>query len=249
MVSGITEQLSPVLKIKISSLERLFRLLYPDRCLLCRQLLSFTEELPLCGKCRVYYHPAGQVCPQCERLYLGGSECTCSSASISLQRLFAIAFYDRKWRLIIHNLKYRKCRSLARQLGLLLAMEIISRNYCVPQLIVPIPLHSEREGERGFNQSALIAGYASRFLGVPCRNMLVKMKDTVSQTTISREQRYKNISGVFSCNDILAKGATVLLIDDIYSTGATMKEAARVLVNCGATVYGAVVAYNPRIAK
>jgi ComF family protein len=235
-------------KSLIRSLDYLLHLFFPDRCLFCRAFLSVTDGVPLCDTCRRTYAPVGRICPRCERFCTGAHSCTCSTASSPLKMLFALSLYDHKWRFMLHDLKYKKRRYLARPIGIWLAREITAYSYCKPQLIVPVPLHSFREKERGFNQSALIAGYVSHILGVPCRQLLVKRMSTVSQTTISRQKRHENVRGVFSCVESLPPGATVLLVDDIYSTGATMKEAASVLEKCGANVYGAVVSYNPRIA-
>lgn len=226
----------------------LLHLIFPDRCLFCRNFLFEKDGIPLCEICRLAYAPVGRICPRCERFCAKKPLCTCSTASSPLKMFFALSLYDQKWRFILHNLKYRKRRYLARSIGLLLAGEIVKHNYCEPQLIVPVPLHNIREKERGFNQSALIAGYVSHVLGVPCRQLLVKRMNTVSQTTISRQKRQENVRGVFSCIENLPPGTTVLLVDDIYSTGATMKEAASILEKSGANVYGAVVSYNPRIA-
>ncbi len=226
----------------------ILHLLFPDRCLFCRDILPSAADLPLCSKCRLTFNAAGRFCPRCEKFYRAQDPCNCHQASSPLQSLYALARYDHQWRFLLHDLKYRKRRSLARLFGVWLAKEIIRHDYCVPQMVVPVPLHRRREKERGFNQSDLISGYIARTLGIPCVRLLVKNKETVSQTTISRLERHENVRGVFSCVSKPVQGSIVLLVDDIYSTGATMKEAAAVLQESGAKVYGAVVSYNPRIS-
>ena len=238
----------PENKILPALIDSVLHLLFPDRCLFCRDILPLPDSLPLCSDCRTKHAPSGRICPGCERLWQGNSPtCGCQPNLKSLQSLYALSSYDQRWRQLLHDLKYRKRRSLGRPLGMWLAREIIAQNYCLPAVVVPVPLHRHKEKERGFNQSALIAEHAARFLKVPCRCLLTKNMDTISQTTISRRERYKNVSGVFSCTSALASGSVVLLVDDIYSTGATMKEAASVLQDNGALVYGAVISYNPRI--
>ena len=243
----LSEPVLPEFMTSVRPIDFLLHLLFPDRCLFCRDLLPLSDGLPLCSSCRVKFTPAGRICPCCERFFRGEGSCTCHPVPTPLRSLYALSRYDQQWRLLLHDLKYRKRRSLARPFGVWLAREIVLQKYCVPQLVVPVPLHRHREQERGFNQSALIAGHTARALGIPCRQLLTKNKDTVSQTTISRRERRENVCGAFSCLSPPPQGSVVLLIDDIYSTGATMKEAAAVLQSSGAKVYGAVVSYNPRI--
>ncbi len=226
-------------------IEQLLHLLFPDRCLACSQILPVLDGMPICSSCRPMFSYAGPICPRCERIVKKLDKCSCPVDSFPLHSLFALLWYEKQWRHLLHDLKYRKHRSLARPLGSWLGMEIYRRNYCSPHLVAPVPLHKKRAKERGFNQSALVARYAAKALNVPCREMLVKEKETFSQVTISRRERYANIKGAFRAVSPLPQNTVVLLIDDIYSTGATMKEAAGVLQDCGARVYGAVLAYNP----
>lgn len=218
---------------------------FPDRCLICKAVLSSPGDIPLCPFCRRLYLPAGRICPRCEQVVLPGESCPCGPERGPLQVLFALTWYERQWRLLIHDLKYRKRRCLARPLGLWLGREFTDRAAFDPDLIAPIPLHRRRLGERGFNQGELIARHVARVMALPCRNLLNKHLDTPSQAILSRRDRLVNVRGAFSLRTELRPGCRVLLIDDIYSTGATMREAAAVLQRGGAVVGGAVVAYNP----
>ncbi|MGM0689357.1 MAG: ComF family protein [Bacillota bacterium] len=231
----------------LSWIDPLINIIYPDRCLFCRSILPSGAALPLCSYCEKAFSPAGLLCSGCERFYRQGSECTCSPTAGPLQSIFALSSYEQQLRFILHNLKYRKQRFLARPLGRWLGLEILTQQHCYPDLIVPVPLHRRRERERGFNQSDLIARHAGQILKKPVCKILFKSKDTRSQTTLSRRDRFKNNRGAFNCPLPPPKGSVVLLIDDIYSTGSTIKEAAAVLQNSGSIVHGAVIAYNPRI--
>lgn len=229
-------------------LDYLLHLLFPDRCLFCHTVLSAPGSMPLCPPCSTDFRPAGTLCPRCEFFYSGDDLCPrCQRSAAPLQSLYALSRYDQQWRQLIHDLKYHGRRFLARPLGLWLGYELLRTLYCRPQLVVPLPLHRCREKERGFNQSFLVAKYTAQVLQVPCRQLLQKNRETISQTKISRSERKLNVAGAFSCNEPPPQGAVVLLIDDIYSTGATMREAASVLQQSGAKVFGAVIAYNPRI--
>jgi ComF family protein len=221
-------------------------LLFPERCLSCREILPPGETFALCASCHKNFVPAGRICPVCEHPNSRGAECSCPQSLSPLSSLVALTWYDRQWRQLLHDLKYRKRRSLARPFGRWLGREIIRQAFCEPDLVVPIPLHRCREKERGFNQSALIGRHTAAVLGVPCRQILSKIRHTQSQTTISRRERRENVRGAFGTVKLPPSGSTILLIDDIYSTGATMKEAAALLRKSGLTVHGAVIAYNPR---
>ncbi len=219
--------------------------LFPRRCLFCREVLPTSNRYPLCPACLQYYKPGGRICPWCEGFFRERASCSCPVEEMPLRGLFVIALYDSRWRRLIHDLKYRNRRAVIAPLAAWLAGEITAHAYCAPDLIVPVPLHPARERERGYNQAALLARHIARFLKTPARNLLIKDKQTRSQTSISRRERQENVRGAFRCLPGDYAGMTILLVDDVYSTGSTMKEAASVLCSTGAVVYGAAVAYNP----
>ncbi len=221
--------------------------LFPRRCLFCRAVLTVTTRLPLCPGCLQYYKPGGRICPCCEGFFRGEKPCSCPVDLQPLCSLFVIALYDPRWRRLVHDLKYRNRRAVIGPLGGWLASEIARQNYCRPDLVVPVPLHSSREKERGYNQAALLARHTARALNVPFRYLVVKHKQTRSQVSISRRERQENVRGVFSYQGGDYSGATILLIDDVYSTGSTMKEAASALKLSGARIFGAALAYNPNL--
>ncbi len=221
--------------------------IYPERCLLCRTVLPDTPQRPLCISCLKDYTRTGQICFLCESYGSAKPDCRCIPRKYPLKGLLSLCFYEKRWRDLLHNFKYRGKRSLARPLGTWIGSEVKALEYCSPDLVVPVPLHRNRERERGFNQSALLAHSAAKELGVPCSALLEKVKDTPSQTRVSRRERHENIYRAFRCRKEFEPGIVVLLIDDIYSTGSTMREAAEVLRGNGAIVYGAVVAYNRRV--
>lgn len=103
-------------------------------------------------------------------------------------------------------------------------------------IIIPIPLHWKKEFIRGFNQSALIGNYLSKRLNKDLiLSVLIKSKNTVSQTKLSEKERKENIKGSYKIrNSHIIKDKTVLLIDDVYTTGATTEEAKKILLQSGA---------------
>ncbi len=222
-------------------------LIFPERCLFCRSALPSAEGRPLCSSCSEEFEPAGIICPSCTQSLSKRRLCQCPAEQHCIQALFALSFYEKKWSRLLHNLKYHQRRSLARPLGRWLGLEIIKRQFFLPDLVVPVPLHYSREKERGFNQSGLIAQSAALTMERPYGSILQKNRPTLSQTTLSRTGRLANVRGVFSVTGTVPRETKILLIDDIYSTGATMREAAKALHNSGLLVCGAVIAYNPLI--
>jgi ComF family protein len=133
---------------------------------------------------------------------------------------------------IIQRMKYRRMQSLARFLGVLLADHLAERlGRLQPHLIVPIPLHGKRLRMRGFNQAAVMARPLARRLGLRVDvNLLRKIQDTPSQVGLSRSQREENVRGSFSVDHGgRIRGRRLILVDDVFTTGATLKEAARAL--------------------
>ena len=156
------------------------------------------------------------LCGQCRR----------GEYSFDLARS-ALLFND-PLREIIHHLKYSDRVSLAKPLGLILK-HCLEREPFMGTDVIPVPLHSSRERQRGFNQAELIA----RRLGRPLvRGLLRRRKNTPSQTGLSRSQRQRNLAGAFEVRG--TPGKTVIVVDDVYTTGSTMNEIARTLKRAGA---------------
>jgi ComF family protein len=111
-------------------------------------------------------------------------------------------------------------------------------------LVVPVPLHLKRLGQRGFNQSAVMAGALGRRLDLPVRfDMLVRNQWTEPQTRLSRKERLENVKGAFEVSDRSSgKGHHILIVDDVFTTGTTLSECAKTLKAAGAAgVYALTV--------
>ena len=141
----------------------------------------------------------------------------------------------------MHALKFQGKTALARPLGDLMA-EVGATMLPVDAVdcLVPVPLHPSREAERGFNQSALLANRVSRRWGVPVEaRALRRRRVTLPQTDLDASSRRANVRGAFAVSRPGAvDGRHVLLVDDVFTTGATVSECARVLLDAGATAVG-----------
>ena len=140
---------------------------------------------------------------------------------------------------LIRRLKYAGVIANARVLGELLAQAVRKRGEPMPRLLVPVPLHSGRLRERGFNQALAIARYAGRSLGVAhARHLVRRVHDTPSQTGLGRSARRENLRGAFalagaSAHHRLVSAAHVALVDDVITTGSTLQELQGLLLASG----------------
>jgi ComF family protein len=169
----------------------------------------------------------------------------------------AYGSYDGGLRELIHLLKYEQVRPAAEALGRKLAEAIAGLDYCWPGspiTVVPVPLHARKLRQRGFNQSELVVREALKIAGGHGRlalqsQVLDRHRETQSQTGLTRYQRRENIRGAFVVvRPELVTGGVVLLVDDVFTTGTTVSECARVLLRAGASkIYVATVARTLKV--
>ncbi len=136
----------------------------------------------------------------------------------------------------VPQIKFRGHSELASFVGMMLG-NIMAKDGITADLVVPVPLAPSRQKERGFNQADLIAREASRIIDVPySEDVLVRTRDTLRQTEITGSaQRGLNVHGAFKVSDdFVADGLTVLVVDDVSTTGNTLHEAAMALYEAGA---------------
>ena len=172
----------------------------------------------------------------------------CRRAPPHFERAVAFGSYDGSLRELLHLLKYEGVRPVAGILGALLARSIAGAGLTEREfIVVAVPLHRSRRGQRGFNQAELLARAAARKLRGNWRiqaDCLLRVRPTTSQTGLTRHQRRANLRGAFKVrNRTQVAGRDILLIDDVLTTGTTAAECARVLKRAGARqVYVATVA-------
>jgi len=154
-------------------------------------------------------------------------------------KVYSLLWYGGKVRDAIERMKYHGMRTLGEFFAVSLADYVQHEGV---EVVVPVPLHPARVRERGFSQTDVIARAIARDLQIPFRKVLFRNRYTRPQALLGREDRGRNVSGAFSCLQKL-NGETVLLVDDVITTGSTFYHAASVLIKAGAgRVVGATIA-------
>jgi len=219
-------------------------LLFPKFCLGCKK-----EGFWLCPDCQKSIEIFDSFyCPVCKKRLPDGKICEDCRRKTKLFRFFAAAPYDNNLtKELIHKLKYSFVKDISKDLAIPIVNFLKSLNSDFSEfLIIPVPLHKSRLRWRGFNQANEIAKEISKFLKIPLiSNNLVKIKSTKPQVEISDSQKRKeNVQGAFRVkNPKIFAGKKIILVDDIYTTGSTMEECAKVLKRAGAKeIRGIVVA-------
>jgi ComF family protein len=154
------------------------------------------------------------------------------------QRTIAAVSYAPPWNWLIHEFKFRNALDLADSLATLLLQAQSLQADTLPSLMVPMPLNAARLRERGYNQSWELARRCAPRLGCQTDSaLLIRIKDTSRQASLSREQRASNMRGVFAVEPTRRaeiRGRSITLVDDVMTTQATADEAARTLMAAGA---------------
>lgn len=154
----------------------------------------------------------------------------------------AAAWHEGIVREAVQALKYENARDAAIPLGNRLAVCFERQDWTI-DMIVPVPLHTKRLAERGYNQAKLLAEQVAKMTGIPCKPAaLQRVRETQSQVTVSGAERLTNITGAFEALGSLVNGQSILIIDDVYTTGSTMSACGGALVEAGARrVFGLTV--------
>jgi ComF family protein len=244
--------------------------LFPSDCRICAAPLLNISRLPVCPDCLDQMHAIrGKVCSVCGDRVLssyavddsdGLRRCpVCRRAERPFERAVAYGSYDGGLRELIHLLKFNGVRPAAGVLGRMLAESIAALEAefgQAPALVIPVPLFKGRRHQRCFNQAELIARAALKFCAAGERmhlrnDILLRTRDTHSQIGLTSHQRRENMRGAFKvARATEVTGREVLVVDDVYTTGTTAAECARVLRRAGAArVWVATVARTMKLAS
>lgn len=221
-------------------------ILFPPLCVVCGAYCGNEPFASVCARCLSHIvSPTAFFCPVCRARLPVPSRAHHTHAPYLLGSLGS--YDDPTLQRLIHALKYDGVRGLAEPLGIAAARALTAIGVPLHSfLVVPIPLHARRARKRGFNQAALLADALAQSLFLPLSEPLIRRKDTESQTAQkTHDAREHNVASCFSLRDRDAvRGHDVLLVDDVSTSGATMREAARTLKAGGArTIIAFVIAH------
>jgi ComF family protein len=212
--------------LKIPSIwERILRLVYPVKCMICDEVLKEDTALYLCETCSKmlpYYRKGFCAIPRIP--YING--------------LFAAFYYENGVDRAIQAMKFNHQPLLSRTMAWLLYREMVKEKFLPDfDIVIPVPMHRRKKHKRGYNQAELVAIKLADYLEVPVHiDNLVKIRKTRPQSSLKREGRLHNIEGSFQVKDpALVSGKSILLVDDVVTTGTTLNTCAKILYENGAS--------------
>ncbi len=232
----------------------LLNILFPEFCLICQR-----EGSLVCPDC-LHNIEVNQsfYCPFCSMPYQLSNPGKCRAHQIKFLdgHLYPASFDNKTVKRLITSFKYKPYhKNLTTPLAYLIISHILlTENQSILKtgensILMPIPLSRHKQKSRGFNQAELLAKELSNFFKLPCDTKnLIKIKKTVSQTTLTKQERKSNIKNAFTLkNPSLIQNKTILLVDDVLTTASTLESAAQLLKTSGHAhrVYALTIARQP----
>lgn len=211
-------------------------ILFPKFCLSCNTIGTY-----LCPKCqnKLEYF-AYDTCLYCNQKSLYGLTHPACQQEFGIDGFFTVFKYNETLKRIIKAFKYRRAIAVWEEFSLLIKPDKLFKLNDWPKatFLQPIPLHSNKLNDRGFNQAEIIGSFFNQFLKLKVSNLLLRKKETRPQAQITTKRKRKsNISGAFMMNKKTnLKNCIIVLVDDLLTTGDTIKEAGKVLKKSGANL-------------
>jgi competence protein ComFC len=236
----------------------LLSVVFPAGCRICEQLLTGATRIPICNDCLSSFRPiSGTVCEKCGRPVEGAARSdaetfvcpTCVDdewGGYTFDRVRSWAVYEGALVHAILLLKFENIDPLGKLFSRWLAEVVVDGGAAFQaDVVVPVPLHRQRERERGYNQAALIAKPLAKRLGLPYKSVLLtRIRPRPDKHLLSFEERWESVRGAFATRPgSQVDNLRVLLVDDVMTSGATLDSCAKVLREAGArSVIGLTVA-------
>ena len=232
-------------RVSQNSLLLFLHLFFPKECVHCGRLLDYRNREFLCPDCRKLITPVRQpLCDRCGRPLPGEIEyqfncSTCRENPPRFRRARSAFLLTGAGKSLVLKYKYSSNPYLSSPaINWILKTGGDEYRWSDYDLIIPVPLHPRKARERGFNQSGVLSGGLNRRTGIKLsRKALVRTRYTKTQTRLGRQERQKNVKGAFRTSDRAdLSGKSILLVDDVFTTGATVNECARMLIKAGASM-------------
>lgn len=213
--------------------------LFPKRCVGCRRSGTY-----FCPECVLNIKQGDLVCPFCERASIGGAVHPVCERRYGLDGLWSLGIYENPLRPAIQKIKYKGIRETGEILvNVILEYWAKSGCYLLDQIkkdqgqewvVVPVPLHWTRKNARGFNQANLVGKLLAQKMGLEYAEILKRTKMTKSQVGLDSSERKQNIRNAFCLTNNQSRITNnILLIDDVWTTGSTLKECCYILKRNG----------------
>lgn len=220
-------------------LRALLEILFPPRCIFCGEFIGVGKDMEICAQC----HDKIEFFTDSENLfernlkkrYCDRIICVCSYSGIIRQSLVRFKFMNKP--------------SYYRALSKLLAEKVNRVTDCRKfDIIVSVPMHKQKQNIRGYNQALLLSRGLSSELKIPEKSKLIlRVMKTQSQSLLSKKGRHENIKNAFAVRNIHElEGKSILLVDDILTTGSTVEECGRILKDAGAVNVTAAILASGR---
>lgn len=210
--------------------------LWPSRCLACGDVGSFWQQqsIDCCTACLRHLPWLENGCLRCAEPISEQSVCgRCLKDPPAIQRSWVPLRYEAPMTQWLPQFKYRAQLKYGRLLSQLLARTLSEGNAPMPQLIIPVPMHPQKLGQRGFNQALLVAKDLSRRFGIPYSNRhLIRRQSSPAQAGLKLAARQRNLRHAFAVQ--AAPPQRIALVDDVITTGSTIRACARTLEKAGA---------------
>ncbi len=205
-----------------SAIDKMLELVYPSNvaCCICDREAIMNEAPYICEECK-------------KELIFSNAQRIVETEQKELLVYYAFEYED-KVKQLVHNLKYNNKRYIAKSMAYYLN-KMIELNEIEFDIITPVPLHVNRQKSRGYNQCAILCKELDACHTAKYKEALVRTRDTKMQATLTPEQRRTNVIDAFDvAMDV--KGKRILLVDDVTTTGSTMKECSKILLKSGAEI-------------
>ncbi|SCG81899.1 Competence protein F DNA transformation protein comF [Proteiniborus sp. DW1] len=217
-------------------------LIFPEEgvCFYCERCHEEVREDHVCNDCKnKLFFINENKCSVCGKpTYQGdlSQRCNyCIKKDFYFKKVISPLEFTGLLRKAIYRYKYESKPYMYKSFGEFMLYAFEKENITNIDLIVPVPLHRSRKAERGYNQAELLAKYLSSKLGIPLNSRnLIRTKATKIQNKLSRHEREQNLKDAFIIRQSnVFKDKRILLVDDIFTTGATVNECSRILMECG----------------
>lgn len=210
-------------------------LLYPQhiKCIFCGNEIRVQNAYDACDKCnKTLPRIINNFCIRCGQPHPkeGSGLClSCSGANFYFEKARSSLKFEGNVQKAVHKLKYARYKFLAQPFAEFLYDTLQSNDWDI-DLITFVPLYPTREKSRGYNQSKLLAEQLSRLTSIPVFDQIVRLRDTPTQTHLSKRERRKNVEGCFKVNQkSQVRDKNILIIDDVFTTGSTCDEISKEL--------------------